>query len=1415
MISNNIFTSDIVSGQHFYSDKLIARTPQGLHIVDDEDNGMFLEDGGNIGIGTTDPSHNLHIAGGTPSMKLEGSQPRIWLRETDQTDLNTLIRNNNSVFEIDTVSDADAYVQNRFAINHGNGNVRINDLLGIGKDPDGYHLDVAAPGAGANGIRVQTNNASSNAIVHIGGGGSSDIKFKVDGSGSVTTAKDVTIGGNLTVNGTTTTVNSTTVTVDDKNIELGSVDTPTNTTADGGGITLKGATDKEFKWTNASNSWNSSEHLGIADGKHLFTDKVRARDNAGLLLQDSNGNGIFIEDGGNVGIGTTNPFVDLDVNGGTNTQLRLTASDSLGMSAVNFGDQDNAAAGRIIYSHVDDSLSFKTNNVNNRFTIDSNGNVGIGTPSPARLLSVEDSSSNAFVSIVSKNDSRSAIFFGDTDSDGQGRIDYDNSDDHLHFSTSATERMRIDSSGNVGIGTTSPSEKLDISGTVKATRAKLADLDIRSFTEATAGVIGDLLPATNTSKFGTIIETDPNGQMIFGIRGNDENDAFRILTKNYAASTTNEASRPYNYAALCVESSGNVGIGTTSPEEVLHIKSTTPIIKLTDTNTNLSSLLHADTGMGSLIFVADSTAGGTNPFISFRTQGTSTAEEKLRITDNGNVGIGTTTPDHQLHVAGDGYFAGDSVPNIAPAAGVYLGKSENSPSHHVSIVSADSENAYIDFSNTTRDAIGRILYANPSSSWPAGQGLSFYADYTGQNNVPDFFIKSDGNVGIGTTTPAGTLELSSTATDVNLYMGGTPVSGGREPWRFQSEGDYLHIGQNKSSFAQYMTFHGSSVGIGTTTPSQKLHVYGTTLLESSNAKLCVCANGKIEIQATVEVDDDGGSKGLWFGDIGESQSKGYIGGGAYAVNGLGANDFGISSSTGNNLAFGIGGVGKMTILNNGNVGIGTATPESALHVVGKATIESSGPVLVLKDTDGGDVNSQNGFIDYRDQNDAQRGYVGFGSSTNKEFSIWNMIGDIRLGTGTTVNMRIKENGTVEIPGDLVVTGKTTTNNVETVSTSNGVVFEGSATDDHEGTLKAGTLTADRAYTLPNQSGTVAMTSDIKNSAITITAGGALTGGGTLNLNQSSAETITINHQDTSSQGSSNNSGRTYIQDISLDGYGHVTSIGTASETVVASNAAITITAGNALTGGGTLNLNQSSAETITINHQDTSSQGSSNNSGRTYIQDITLDTYGHVTAIGTATETVINTDTNTTYSNGNHLTLTGTEFSVNRDLRGGTDPSTGVYAIGQNDQSYFIIHGIFSKKAETYLGGNLISKLEEDGDFHVEGDVVAFSTTVSDEKFKDNIGQIKSGLEKVKKLRGVEFDWNATSRKGTKDIGVIAQEVEQVIPEVVSEKVPCVGEFCENTEKYKTVDYAKLVPVLIEAIKDLSEEVEELKKKLS
>ena len=87
---------------------------------------------------------------------------------------------------------------------------------------------------------------------------------------------------------------------------------------------------------------------------------------------------------------------------------------------------------------------------------------------------------------------------------------------------------------------------------------------------------------------------------------------------------------------------------------------------------------------------------------------------------------------------------------------------------------------------------------------------------------------------------------------------------------------------------------------------------------------------------------------------------------------------------------------------------------------------------------------------------------------------------IGLPNDVTVSNDLTVNNDVVISGNLQVTGTTTTNHVETVSTTNGVVFEGSVADDNELTLLAGTLTADRTVTLPNATGTVALTSDITN-----------------------------------------------------------------------------------------------------------------------------------------------------------------------------------------------------------------------------------------------------------------------------------------------------------------------------------------------
>jgi len=81
------------------------------------------------------------------------------------------------------------------------------------------------------------------------------------------TFNNLTVSGNLDVKGTITTIESTTVTVADKNIELGKVTTPTNVTADGGGITVKGSTDKTLNWVNATSSWTSSENFDLAATK--------------------------------------------------------------------------------------------------------------------------------------------------------------------------------------------------------------------------------------------------------------------------------------------------------------------------------------------------------------------------------------------------------------------------------------------------------------------------------------------------------------------------------------------------------------------------------------------------------------------------------------------------------------------------------------------------------------------------------------------------------------------------------------------------------------------------------------------------------------------------------------------------------------------------------------------------------------------------------------------------------------------------------------------------------------------------------------------------------------------------------------------------------------------------------------------
>jgi hypothetical protein len=114
-------------------------------------------------------------------------------------------------------------------------------------------------------------------------------------------------------------------------------------------------------------------------------------------------------------------------------------------------------------------------------------------------------------------------------------------------------------------------------------------------------------------------------------------------------------------------------------------------------------------------------------------------------------------------------------------------------------------------------------------------------------------------------------------------------------------------------------------------------------------------------------------------------------------------------------------------------------------------------------------------------------------------------------------------------------------------------------------------------------------------------------------------------------------------------------------------------------------------------------------------------------------------------------------------------------------------------------------RLTNTGRLDVEGDVVAFSATVSDARLKDNIQVIDNAVDKIRKVRGVTFDWNNTSRKGERDYGIIAQEIESVFPELVRERNPI---WAKDGTEYKTVDYDKLTAVLIEGVKEQQTQIE-------
>jgi len=164
--------------------------------------------------------------------------------------------------------------------------------------------------------------------------------------------------------------------------------------------------------------------------------------------------------------------------------------------------------------------------------MDSSGNVGIGTSSPDQNLHVSDTSTNAYIKIISNDSNTAGILFGDQNSGLQGKLYYLNGSDAMRFDTNGSERMRINSSGDIGIGTTSPRNELTVDGIISGITVNTSSGN--SNTTIKSGMSGAYLAFVtwnNGSGYATLhVSTalSGSGQIIASSNSSGGNNAFDV-----------------------------------------------------------------------------------------------------------------------------------------------------------------------------------------------------------------------------------------------------------------------------------------------------------------------------------------------------------------------------------------------------------------------------------------------------------------------------------------------------------------------------------------------------------------------------------------------------------------------------------------------------------------------------------------------------------------------------------------------------------------------------------------------------------------------------------------------------------------------------------------------------------------------
>jgi len=526
---------------------------------------------------------------------------------------------------------------------------------------------------------------------------------------------------------------------------------------------------------NDSSEGTSIDFVGSSDatavGSRIIGTRAAAGGNMDLRFHTArDAFAMIIDESQNVGIGVSSPEKALHIRSISN-QLRLQDSTNdkkydLNVDGNNFSIDDMSAGA-------------------SRFTIKDGGNVGIGTSSPSEKLHIAQSTADNLILKLEQDNASYESWFEANCQDGgflrsgistnTNNFAFFNTDQaSLRFLLSADEKMRIDSAtGNVGIGTGSPDTKL------------------------TVGTFGDTARAAAFNGGSILVDGGAASEIIIG----DGNVAYMSIQTTDNATAMNIRNFSGSADLVTIErASGNVGIGTTSPSEMLHMNNTTAtgcFIRFQNTG-------------GSGVYI-----GGRSEVMEMYTNGS----EKMRITSTGNVGIGMNNPSAKLEV------------QDANGVSLKFGDLASYPNNVVP--------CFIGTATSALAGVNGDLVLVPRTS---DAGKIIFATGNGGAATEKVRIANDGNVGIGQTNPGVKLEIGENSSSTNVgyirLRGHNTLEG-----NIYKDATYgLHFDTNSNN--QPIRIDGSkqilgitgNVGIGTENPSSsaKLDVNGVFALKGND-----------------------------------------------------------------------------------------------------------------------------------------------------------------------------------------------------------------------------------------------------------------------------------------------------------------------------------------------------------------------------------------------------------------------------------------------------------------------------------------------------------------------------------------------------------------------------------------------------